>query len=344
LEVIPNEMFTAPPFPEDRFFAVDDHRPPTSAVADDVTEVTELLQQRDGRVPTFPLTQYDGVAAPHTLTLDFGDLSGLDPVMLYLDSWIYWPESSTVMAVTQDPRFEIAPLSLAVRDPEGNWRTVVESVGLPTSKGLIVPVDLTGRFLSDDHRIRLSTNLCVYFDRAFVSRQDRAEACRVQELPVRRASLAYRGFSAMSRDELGFERFDYHRCDPVGAWSPPDGWLTRYGDVTELLGLVDDMYVIFGPGDELAMEFDAGGLPGLPSGWTRDFVFYANGWVKDGDLNTLHSATVTPLPFHAMSGYPYASDEHYPTSPRHQSYLDTFNARPGRPTTGDLAGRSLNAR
>jgi hypothetical protein len=123
--------------------------------------------------------------------------------MLFLDGWIHWPESSTVMAIAQDPRHAIAPLALQVRDAAGAWQTVIESVGLPTSKGLIVPVDLTRVFLSEDRQVRLVTNLCVYFDRIFVAASDHAARCRVTELPVDRADLRYRGFSRMERDALG---------------------------------------------------------------------------------------------------------------------------------------------
>ena len=114
------------------------------------------------------------------------------------------------------------------------------------------------------------------------------------------------------------------------------GSFTRYGDVTPLLESADNMYVIFGPGDELALRFDATALPELPAGWTRDYVFYANGWVKDGDLNTKFSETVTPLPFHGMSGYPYSSAESYPETTELRRYLDTYNTRPGKATVGLL--------
>ena len=283
------------------------------------------------------MTRYDGLAAAHSLTLDLGELSGAEQVILFLEGWIYWPDSSTVMAIAQDPRFEIAPLTLEVRDRRGAWRTAIESVGLPTSTALVVPVDLTGRFLCGDHRVRLRTNLCVYFDRVFVSVQDRASECRLTELPVARADLHYRGFSRMRRNDLGYERFDYSVVSPTGSWSPPPGRLTRYGEVTPLLAEADDMYVIFGPGDELTMQFQASRLPELPAGWSRDYIFYANGWVKDGDLNTRFSETVEPLPFHGMSGYPYSDAERYPDTARHRAYRARYNTRPARATTGALA-------
>jgi hypothetical protein len=336
LEIIPNEMFTGPPFPEDKFFAVPEHRAPRSAVDDRGQDVLDLVRRRDGRYPTFPLTHYDGLACPHSLTLDLGELSQAKQIMLYLDGWIYWADSSVSWGIFQNTNYDITPLKLELRDAQGRWQTAIESVGLPTSKGIVVPVDLTGKFLSRDWHVRLSTTMCVYFDRIFVSTRDEAARCRMTVLPVTEASLRYRGFAKIRRDELGYERFDYDVVSPTGSWDPPRGLLTRYGDVTPLLARPDDMYVTIAPGDELVMRFDASKLPTLPAGWKRSFIFYANGWVKDGDLNTKFSETVEPLPFHGMSGYPYPATEHYPDDAEHREYLRTYQTRPSRSTAGVL--------
>jgi cytochrome c-type biogenesis protein CcmH/NrfG len=336
LEIIPNEMFTGPPFPEDKFFAVLEHRVPRSAVDDRGNDVLDLIRSRDGCYPTFPLTDYDGLARPHSLTLNVGDLSDARQIMLFLDGWIYWADSSVSWGIFQNTNCDLAPLKLEVHDAQGNWHTAIESVGLPTSKGIVVPVDLTGKFLCPDWHVRLSTTLCVYFDRIFVSTRDEAPRYRVTTLPVTQADLHFHGFTKMTRDKLGYERFDYDQVSPTGPWNPPRGLLTRYGDVTLLLARPDDMFVTIAPGDELTMRFDATALPALPGGWKRSFIFYANGWVKDGDLNTKFSETVEPLPFHGMSGYPYPATEHYPDDPAHREYLRAYQTRPSRSTVGEL--------
>ena len=69
--------------------AVPEQRVPRSAVDDRGHDVLDLIRQRDGRYPTFPLTDYDGLARPHSLTLDLGDLSDAKSIMLFLDGWIY---------------------------------------------------------------------------------------------------------------------------------------------------------------------------------------------------------------------------------------------------------------
>ena len=79
------------------------------------------------------------------------------------------------------------------------------------------------------------------------------------------------------------------------------------------------------PGDETTVEFDA--LPAPPAGWTRDFLLYSDGWIKDSDLNTAYGTTVDPLPYHAITSYPYGPGDGYPADSARQRYLREYNTR-----------------
>jgi len=148
----------------------------------------------------------------------------------------------------------------------------------------------------------------VYWDRAFVAATRGASPVTVTTLHPRAADLHYRGFSRMYRKggRYGPQWYAYDEVSREPAWAPIAGAFTRYGDVLPLLDAPDDRYVIFGPGDETALQFDATPAPTLPPGWTRDFVLYTDAWMKDADLNTASGGTVGPLPFHGMSRYPGA--------------------------------------
>jgi len=78
----------------------------------------------------------------------------------------------------------------------------------------------------------------------------------------------------------------------------------------------------------VALLFDASALPAVPAGWKRDFLLLFDGWAKDADANTAYSQTVLPLPFHAMSRYPYPAAEHFPDDPMHAQYLKDYLTRP----------------
>jgi hypothetical protein len=143
------------------------------------------------------------------------------------------------------------------------------------------------------------------------------------------ADLHYRGFSRMYRKggSYGPEWFAYEDVTREPPWAPIAGAFTRYGDVLPLLGASDDRYAIFGPGDEVALQFDAAAAPPLPPGWRRDFLIYTDAWLKDADLNTAAGGTVAPLPFHQMSRYPYGADEAFPADAGHRRFVETYNTR-----------------
>ena len=90
---------------------------------------------------------------------------------------------------------------------------------------------------------------------------------------------------------------------------------------------MDDRSVILGPGDEIAMTFDASELPPPPAGWQRALFLESHGWDKDADRNTGAGLSVDPLPFRAMSSYPYGPDETFPDSPQHRDYLERWLTR-----------------
>jgi hypothetical protein len=61
----------------------------------------------------------------------------------------------------------------------------------------------------------------------------------------------------------------------------------------------------------------------------RDYLVYLDGWAKDRDPNSIQALEVEPLPFHAMSGYPYRADEKFPDGEVHRKWRAEWNTRPG---------------
>ena len=127
-------------------------------------------------------------------------------------------------------------------------------------------------------------------------------------------------------------------------WNPTPGLYTRYGDVLPLATKVDDRLILMAAGDELVLHFPATKLPSLPSGWRRDFLLLVDGWAKDADANTAFANSVEPLPFHAMSAYPYPATERFPDDPLHRQDRERYNTRPAlrliRPLTDLVSGRA----
>ncbi|HKW39935.1 MAG TPA: FG-GAP-like repeat-containing protein [Gemmatimonadales bacterium] len=325
-----NERFTPAGVSALRLYPVARPRPPVAATDERGNDLLPALRAQDFVfAATLVPARYQGLTEPHDLVLDFGALAGMDSVFLFLTGWIYPTDASINFALAQSQALHVVPLQLQVRDVAGEWRTVIPDLGFPAGKNKTIIVDLTGKFLSNDTRVRIRTNMEIYWDRAFVAATASASPVAVTRLPLITADLRYRGFSRMYRKggRYGPQWYDYNDVSRDAAWAPIPGALTRYGDVLPLLRSSDDMYAIFGPGDEIALQFDTAGAPPLPTGWTRDFVLYSDAWLKDADLNTSGGGTVEPLPFHAMSRYPYGGDEAFPTDAGHRRFVETYNTR-----------------
>jgi hypothetical protein len=147
------------------------------------------------------------------------------------------------------------------------------------------------------------------------------------EIPLLSARLSFRGYPReVQRGGLSEDlRYDFDTVSATGPYVRHRGYYTKFGDVTPLLTAAEDHFVIFGSGDDVAIDFDATKLPPLPSGWTRDYFVYLDGFVKDMDFYAAYAQTITPLPFRAMPGYPYPADVSYPAS--NLDYLLSWNTR-----------------
>jgi hypothetical protein len=217
---------------------------------------------------------------------------------------------------------------------------VARDLGFPAGKNKTVLIDLApvvGAGLGSVRRVRLRTNLEIYWDHLATATKRVDPPTRIARVPAARADLRYRGFSVTRLDRREDpETPIYERiASRTPRWRDLTGYYTRYGDVRELLHGTDDRYVIMNAGDELRFSFAA--PPPPPDGWTRDFVLVGDGWVKDGDFNTSFAKTVLPLPMHGQADYRGESAEpaleHDRVFRRHAADWQTFHTRYVEPRT-----------
>jgi hypothetical protein len=324
-----NDKFKSPPYPEFRLFGASEKIHPIRAIESNGVDVTTRVAKVDQTYPDSFQRDASGVAESHTLDLDFGKSAPANRAALILNGWVDWADGSTFLRASQTGRGLVFPY-LQVKNSAGQWQTVVEDMGIPSGKPKTIAVDLTGKFLSASREIRIVTNLCVYWDEIFLIDNAGAPETRLTPLNPESGDLHFRGFSRAVVDPARRqpERFLYSDVRPISNWNPTPGLYTRYGDVTPLLQSADDRMTIMGSGDEVTIEYPADSLPVLPAGWTRDFLLKVDGWAKDADANTAFSDNVLPLPFHAMSSYPYKTTEHFPQDKEHSDYVRDYLTRP----------------
>jgi hypothetical protein len=202
---------------------------------------------------------------------------------------------------------------MEVKDANGNWVRVPESRQFPLPPDGIsrtFVVDLTGLFPTNDYSLRISNFWNVTFD--------------------------YIAIDTSPQQNITIQRIDaqanlFQQFAPVSVGSL--GNFTRYGNVTSLLLNEDDKFVIGRRGDTVSLLFPAGNLTPVAEGMQRSYYFFVACWFKVQYANYGFGPgndgfTVTPLPFHYMSGFPYPlQTESYPYDADHISYLQEYNTR-----------------
>src|SRR5262249_53298845 len=176
--------------------------------------------------------------------------------------------------------------------------------------------------------VRIVTNMRIYWDQILVAKPAPVGTITIARLDPVAALLRWRGFSAeIKPDGREPASYDYDRVTSESPWKTMPGRYTREGDVLPLVSAVDDQFVVSRPGDEVAVSFDATRPGPVAHGSKRTFFLYADGFSKEMDVNSASPDRVDPLPFHAMTHYPYAWPEHYPDTTALERYRSDYNTR-----------------
>lgn len=347
-EFFPNEYLHAGDFPVFKLHFSGTLRPPESAVDQAGRDVTEVVATADRRYPTsFARLQYEGLAEENFVEFILpGGAATAASLRVFLTGWFHYFESTSLIAVSQRQDLHVQWPQIEVMD-QGSWRSVME-IGIPSGKDKTVVVDLSHRLPPDARRLRVRSNLALYWDRIAIDTGTPPHDVRLAELPTQSARLRFRGFSSFEPVPVSArpqpERFVYGAVHYQAPWNPLLGNYTRYGGVQPLLADVDSEMTVFGSGDELVLEFDARQLPPLKPGWRRDYLLHLDGFVKDGDKYTAYAGSLNPIPYAGMTAYPYEGTG--PSTavfsrPEYQSYQARYQTRtPLRFTGPDLSPRS----
>jgi len=301
------------------------------------------INKRDGRyLKLFDSRHKQGLTDDYYLELDLGQLSQPGSIKLILSGWVFPTDTSVNVAISQNPKVpsprapSIWVPSADPADADGQpemrgWRQLVPQMGFPGGKTKTIVVDIPADgFVDDDYRLRILTNMELYWDEIRFAVDLPEQVFEQRPLELLSADLHNRGFSRrLPGQHNGPERYIYDEVLPGPYWPPMEGNFTRFGDVTELVGQSDGRLVVMGAGDEMTIRFAAAGPP--PSGWQRDFLLFSVGWDKDADLNTVSGHHVDPLPFPGMTRYPPAADDPLPDSSTYQDYLRRYQTRRQNP-------------
>jgi hypothetical protein len=296
---------------------------PVSAANEKGQSVLSQLSTQDG-VFTPGINGYDSLwndISLNQLTLDLGNLTGAPQLKLVITGMVDWglaepyydwidsfKEAAAKNLVSNGTEITPAPY-IEVKAANGSWVRVQKDIPLPADyRARTYTVDLTGIFPNDaaDFQIRFNNYWNVTYDYIGID-ITQPQAITTQTIKPTTAT---------------FEQLWNTLSNSSGAF-------TRYGDVLTLLQDADDMYVVGRQGDQVNMQFSTGNLTDTADGMERDYFFVVACWFKDppGAWGYGFDFTVEPMPFIAMSGFPYPSGESYPYDAAHLAYIQQYNTR-----------------
>ena len=298
---------------------------PVSAVNEQGQDVLAQILQKDG-VYTPGINGDDSVwnnLIQNQLTLDLGDLSSAQEIKLVVTGMVDWGSADAYYKwldqfndaaakglVANGTQIMPAP-TMEIKAANGTWITAPQDRQIPVPSDYnarTFTVDLTGLFPSDvsDYQVRFTNFWNVTYD--------------------------YIGIDTSTQENITVTKLTPTSAVMSQMWEPQStasGAFTRYGDVTPLIQDADDMFIIGRQGDQVNLQFSASDLPPVAEGMVRDYFFAVACWFKDppGEWGYGFSFTVDPLPFMAMTGFPYSSAESYPYDAAHLAYLQQYNTR-----------------
>lgn len=325
-DVYPNEYFASnPPYPEFRVITSKDAQPVAGAWDDKGNDfLPDLLAHK--YVGKFDLLPFKGFTKPHSLTLDLGEPYRGGPLRLLMHGEIEYFLANSMYAAWQAGIDPTAPYVEAL-NKDGKWVRVLDDMGFPAGLPKTITTNLSGKLPVGTTRIRITTNLQIYWDSILVDRGEQNENFKLREIPLTSANLEFHGYPRQIEDQPpGNVKYVFEQVSRTGPYARQAGEYTRYGDVLPLLSAFDDKLVVFGSGEGVALEFDPAKLPPVSKGWARDYFFLANGYEKDMDFYAYDFDTVDPMPFRKMGTYPYPGKA-FPADDEHLKYLLEFNTR-----------------
>ncbi len=210
VEVYPNEYFASnPPYPAFKVVVsrIEDARPPAAAWDEHGHDVLpDLLAHR--YFGDFALTQFLGFAKPHTLTLDMGEVYGGGPLWLLLHGEVEYFSANSMYAASQAGLQAVSPYVEALlpngKDANGKWKRVIDDMGFPAGGPRTMTADLSGKLPVGTRKIRITTNLQIYWDSILI---DRTKQPGAREIPVGKLRAGSRpaGKNAGLRDDADGE-------------------------------------------------------------------------------------------------------------------------------------------
>ncbi|MEI8249011.1 MAG: choice-of-anchor Q domain-containing protein [Candidatus Taylorbacteria bacterium] len=248
--------------------------------------------------------------------LDFGDLGNATDTELVLSG------ARDYAASAQYPGN--SNRSIQVKDTHGNWVEIYNKAALGSNGSpRIRTVNMTGKFLSNDHHIKVAFD--TYNANYFAIDTSPQVPFTTHTYHPLTANLDFHGFTEIDHTYYFNHNYDKVSAVPNTPFKNQYGNFTKYGDVNPLLSSSDDHFVIMRYGDQLSLEFP---YNPIPEGMVRSFAVYNNALYKHATNDNLGvlGQSAGYLPYSGMTKYSLNMTP-YPQTQSNIDYQNTWNTR-----------------
>ena len=137
----------------------------------------------------------------------------------------------------------IAPYVEAL-DAKGKWKRVIDDMGFPAGGPRTITADLSGKLPNGTQRIRIWTNLQIYWDSILIDRTVQNQKVTMTPVPLASAELGFHGYPRQTEAKPpGVVKYVYENVSRTGPYVRGRGVrTTRYGDALAscVTGLIRD--------------------------------------------------------------------------------------------------------
>ena len=315
------------PYPPARLTALAKRKPLRQAKLSDGLDVTAALLANDDQWVSpveLRLPQLRGLAKPYSIELDFGPLDAGAPLALAMTGWLHFGGGMANIAASHHADLPFPFPKLEAQVANGTWQKIDVTVGAPVGKTKTIVVDLAGKLPSGAKRLRLSMAFEIHWNR--IALFEKTSLPSVATMHPTTTDLHWHGYGAIEDlpSHLPLTPIHDQTGDTPNWRITPSGWVTRYGDVDELVAVKDNRLALIAAGDELTLGFAATKLPTQRPHTARQFFLFTSGWDKDADFHVAHGWTVEPLPWHGMDAQRYGRE---PRPKLDDGWIKKYNTR-----------------
>lgn len=330
VEVFSTSKLASGPPPQHKIIGVKKAVEFVSATRSDGLDVLKAISRQDNTMVSpvkLRKPQYRGLAEPWYVEISFDKIAPHITPILVLHGWLQFGGGMANISGSLRDDFPFPFPNLEAWSPEDGWMKIDLDLGAPSGKTKTIIASLKNKLPEATQKLRIHTAFEIHWDRVEIMDEIPYEELHVHQYYPNSAHLHWRGFSKMHRNSIDQPHIGiYEEVSQKPNWThTPEGWCTRYGDVTPLVTIKDDKLALLNGGDELTLSFYSKAIPSKEKDQKRSFFFYNVGWDKDADFHVTEGKKVGPLPWHGMDYQRYGT-EAYPTS-KPREWINKWNTR-----------------